>query len=117
MIMTDRKYLGTFDVDISQTPYANYTPTDWVNEYLFSYSQNDGSHHKTWVLDQIARINHGTPIILKVAKWDNGQEEYRFTTGEPSQAYLDFVKRYQGDWVKTEDYEGYEYSWDEGIPP
>lgn len=37
-------YLGEFDVDIKDTPYATYTPNDWVMEYLFRYSQIDGSH-------------------------------------------------------------------------
>lgn len=49
------------------------------------------SHHKDWLTDQIARILKGTPVITKLAKWDNGEEEYRHDLGEPSQEYLDWV--------------------------
>jgi len=110
-------YLGEFDVDIKDTPYATYTPNDWVMEYLFRYSQIDGSHHKQWVLDQTARILKGTKVIIKLAKWSNGEQEYRFWLDEPTQEYLDWVKLYRGDWVKNEYHEGYEYSYDEGIAP
>lgn len=116
--MSDRKYLGEFDVDISQTPYANYTPNDWAMEYLFRFSQIDGSHHKAWTLDQVARILKGTKVIVKVAKWDDGLEEYRFWTEEQHhQEYLDWIKKYQGNCLKTKYYEEWEYSWDEGIAP
>ena len=67
-----KKYLGDFEVDIKETPYANHTPNDWVMTFLYCYSQIDGSHHKQWVLDQIARIMKGTKVIVKLAKWDNG---------------------------------------------
>jgi hypothetical protein len=34
-----KNYLGEFDVDIKETPFAKYKAKDWVLEYLFSYSQ------------------------------------------------------------------------------
>lgn len=111
------KYLGEFDVNIKDTPYANYTPADWVLEFIFRYGQIDGSHHKQWVIDQTAQILHGTPVIVKLAKWDDGNEEYRIWLDEPTQKYHDWVKLYRGEWVKTEYHEGFEYSYDQGIAP
>jgi hypothetical protein len=108
-------YLGEFDVDIKDTPYANYTPNDWVLEYLFKYSQIEGQHHKQWVLDQTARILHGTPVIIKLAGWSNGEKEYRFRLGEATQEYLEWVKMYRGEYDEEEGC--YEYNYDEGIAP
>lgn len=107
--MSDAKYLGEILVDQedNDSPYMGYTPTHWAMEYLMHYGQIEGEHHKTWVLDQIARILNGTPIILKLAKWSDGQEEYRFWTGKPSKAYR--------AWVRKSKKGGYDY--DEGIAP
>lgn len=108
-------YLGQFPVDIKDTEFANYTPADWALIYMFRYGQIDGAHHKQWVLDQIARILKGTPVIVEEARWTNHEPELRFWTGEPSKEYLDWVKEYQGDW--DEENECFEYSYDEGIAP
>lgn len=104
-------YLGEFDIDIKDTKYKDFTSKDWALEYIFSYGQIDGDHHKQWVLDQVNRILNDTPIILKEARWDNGKTELRFNTGEPSQKYLDWVENYKVD------EEGEEYYYDEGICP
>lgn len=116
-------YLGEFPVDISQTEYANYGPAEWAAEWIAMYGQFDGGHHKMWTLDHAMRILKGTPVIVTLAKWDDGQEEYRFDLGEPSQAYTDFVAEYERGDVDPEeideddeDYEP-EYSWDTGIAP
>lgn len=85
--------------------------------YIGSYGQIDGSHHKQWVLDQVARILKGCEIILTIAKWDNGHEELRVTTGKESPAYIYWVKEMKGKYIKDDDYEGYEYGYDEGIAP
>lgn len=101
------KYLGeTVLESYDGTPYEGYTPSDWALEYINSYGGIDGDHHKMWVIDQICRILKGTPIELKLAKWEN-HEEYRFSTLEPSQKYL--------DWVQKTVESG--YSVDEGCPP
>jgi hypothetical protein len=116
--MTEKQsvqYLGEFDVDIAQTPYAGFTSQDWATLYIFSYGQIDGAHHKQWVLDQVSRILHGTPVIVTVRKWDNGNEEFSYNTGEPSQAYLDWVEEYLGEYHEESD--SFEYSYDEGIAP
>ncbi len=111
-------YLGQFSVDIAQTPYANYTPSNWAMAFVESYGQIDGSHHKQWVLDQVARILLGTPVVLEIARWGVDLdhidlEEYRFWTGDPSQNYADWVEEMLGS---EEDGE-FEYSYDEGIAP
>ena len=102
-------YLGTVVVDVADTPYANYDKNDWALEYVEMYGQIDGDHHKTWVLDQVARILNGTPVIVSQASWDNGQTEYRIDLADPSPEYLAWVEKMLGD----EDEDGereYEYS-------
>lgn len=111
-------YLGTEIVNIKDTPYAGYNNKDWAMEYIGSYGQIDGAHHKQWLLDQVARILKDTPVIIEIARWDNGQEkheEYRYTTGEPSKAYSDWVLEMKGEY--DENYDEYCCSYDEGIAP
>lgn len=102
-------YLGEFDDPFSE--YREFTPVDWALTYIGSYGQIDGDHHKAWVLDQVSRILHGTPVIVKVAKWSNGHFEHRFTTGEPSEAYLEWVES-----MKLDE-NGEEYWYMEGTAP
>jgi hypothetical protein len=107
-------YLGETEMKSSDgTPYEGFGHTEWAMKFIESYGQIDGGHHKQWVLDQVARILHGTPIELSLAKWDTGIEEYRYSTGEPSQAYLDWVKEMRGECKDGE----YEYNYDEGTAP
>ena len=87
-------YLGEITPD--ETPYDNWTPTEWALEYITRYGGIDGSHHKQWVLDQTIRILKNTPVIVTLAQWDNGYSEWRFTTGEPSKAYMDFIEENEG---------------------
>ena len=88
------------------TPYEGYTAVDWALEFIGTYGQIDGSHHKQWALDQAARVLLGTPVQLNLAKWENGHEAYRFVTGKPSQAYLDWVEKMK---------DGDTYDYNEGI--
>lgn len=108
------KYLGETIVDVNDTPFAGYGISDWVLYYVMNYGQFDGGHHKQWVLDQISRIIHCTPIIVKLARWDDGTEEYRVDLCEPSNAYNEWVKKMRGEW---NDNDGYEFSYDEGVAP
>lgn len=104
-------YLGEFDVDISTTEFAKFTTLDWVQFWIASYGQIDGSHHKMWTLDQCTRIIKGTPIILKEARWENDGEittELRYSLGEPSKEYEQFVSDYEEDG---------EYEWNTGGAP
>lgn len=82
------------------TPFDGYTPSQWAMEYISRYGQIDGDHHKLWVLDQVARILHGTPVTVKRATWQNGpvrEVEYRFSTGTPSKKYLKWMESMQAD--------------------
>jgi hypothetical protein len=102
------KYLGETPVQsLEGTPFEGYTPADWAKHYIDNYGGIDGEHHKTWVLDQVMLILHGTPVLVRLAKWDDGTEEYRYTTDEPSTAYQ--------AWIKSRKKDGYD--WDEGIAP
>lgn len=105
-------YLGETDVDIQQSEFKDYTPSDWAMYFIESYGQIDGDHHKLWVLDQIARILKGTKVIVKEAKWDNGQSEYRVHLDKKSSEYKQWVKEMKNG----EDGEN-TYGYDKGIAP
>lgn len=85
-------YLGETELEISETQYRDYTPSDWAMMWIEMYSGIDGSHHKDWLIDQVARILKGTKVVVKVAKWENGHTAQRFTLGEPPSSYWDWVK-------------------------
>lgn len=46
-----------------------------INELLYRYSQIEGSHHKAWVLDQIARIVHGDKYDEFVYNYEHFDED------------------------------------------
>lgn len=105
-------YLGEFPVDVSTHPvYSKYTPGDWAMMFIEHYGHIDGDHHKLWVLDQVARILKGTPVIVVQARWENHLPDDRFNVANPpSEAY----KKWVHGMVSGEN-EGYDY--DEGIAP
>jgi len=108
-------YLGDFEINIETHPeFSTYTREDWAMYFITLFSGIDGSHHKDWLIDQIARILKGTPMVVVEAQWDNGYSEYRVSTGDPSEEYLEWVQEMLGE--VDEDGE-YEYSYDEGIAP
>lgn len=106
------KYLGEFPIALEASPLAGMSERQLALEYVFNYGQSDGAHHKQWVLDQVARILNGAPPVnLRVARWDDGTEEFRYEIGESTE-YHDWVLRY-----KDVDENGEEqYSYDEGTP-
>ena len=109
-------YLGELVIDVKIHPvYSTYTPSDWAMLFIEMYGQIDGGHHKQWVLDQVARILKGTEVKVTLARWDNGNEEYRFNlVEEGSPAYADWVIEMLGDI----DEDGcHEYGYDKGSPP
>lgn len=109
-------YLGETPITLLEgTPFEGYTPKDWALCYIGCYGSIDGAHHKTWVLDQVARILHGTPVLVKLARWDNGHTEFRFETGDPSAEYLAWVEEQRGEFDKESGF--YEYRYDKGIAP
>ena len=107
-------YQGEKQIDITTHPdYKDMTTIDWVMYFIEKYGGYDGSHHKDWVLDQVARIVHGTPIVVKHATWsDKDKPEVRINTGEPSQKYLDWVEEMK---VGVDGEDTYDYN--EGIAP
>lgn len=115
---TVSNYLGEETLlSLQGTPFEHFTPTKWALYFIERYGQIDGGHHKQWVLDQVARILHGTPVIVKRASWDQGavrQIEYRVDTGEPSRAYNAWVVDMQGDIDENGEPE---YGYDTGIAP
>lgn len=106
-----RKYLGEASVRIENTPFKDCSRSDWALNYINRYGGIDGEHHKTWVLDQVARILSGAPISVRIARWSDGTSEFRFTVGS-SEAYEEFVKEHRDgeDGPET-------YDWDVGIAP
>jgi hypothetical protein len=109
------KYLGEKEISIKGTPFEYYDKSDWAMYFIECYGQIDGSRYKSWVLDQVSRILNGTPVIVSLATWDNGEREYRVKTGNPSFKYKNWVKSMLGEF--NEDEEEYEYSYYEGIAP
>ncbi len=120
-VETQKAYLGVFEVDLAFTPFADYTPADWALHYMRCYGGIDGDHHKAWVLDQVARILKGTPVIVQEARWAphpghlSGIMEYRFHTGDPTGEYFDWVKELRGEYDPEND--EHEYGYDCGIAP
>jgi len=117
--MKDKTYLGEVPIDIATHPiYKNYTPKDWAMYFISSYGQIDGSHHSKWALDQVARALHGGVPEVKLAKWDDGEENYRVGDISETKEYLAWVEEMKGETVTDEyDEEEREYEYDTGIAP
>lgn len=45
------------------------------------------THHGRWLVDQVAKITLNCPITLRIAKWSNGQIEYRVSIENISEEY------------------------------
>lgn len=88
MTQEQRKYLGEFPAPDSDE--ANYSKEEMAIEYIGRYGYIDGDHHKQWVLDQVARILMGTPVLVTEARWSDGNSEIRLRTGEPSAEYFEW---------------------------
>lgn len=105
-------YLGEWPIDWTRIPqFKNFTEKDWCLLYIKEYGGIDGSHHKDWVLDQVARILNGAEVKVSVAQWDDGTIEFRYHVGD-SEEYHEWVKEYQSG---EDGPETYEYS--EGVAP
>ena len=112
---SSNQYLGEELIDITTHPdFKNYSTADFAMVFIERYGHIDGDHHKMWVMDQVARILKGTPVIVKLAKWSNGHEEYRYQVSEEtSDAYNEWRVEMLGEFKDGE----YEYDYDEGISP
>lgn len=107
-----KKYLGEKVVNHANTVYKDFDKADWMIHFIEMYGGFDGSQHKDWVMDQVARIYNDTNVIIKLAKWDNGHEEYRISLDEPSKKYSVWVASMKAG----EDGEN-TYSYYEGVAP
>lgn len=105
------KYLGETLVsqnDVEKFKFFNQS--DWVMYFIERYGQIDGEHHKLWVLDQVAQLLKGTPVVIKLAKWDDGSCEYRVNLSkEKNLEYIEWKRKIFGDFD--------EHGYDEGIAP
>ena len=70
-------YLGEHDVSHEHS----MSPHDGALLFIQLYGGFSQSRHKDWVLDQVARILNGAPVIVKEAAWENGHTELRYTVG------------------------------------
>ena len=68
-------YLGEFEIE------NRYTKEEMCLIFITMYGGIDGSHHKDWVLDRVARILNDAPVTVTLAKWSNGHTEERFSVG------------------------------------
>lgn len=108
-------YIGSVEMKQEDTPFKGYSAIEFAMCFIESYGQIDGGHHKQWVIDQVARILKGTPIMIEKATWTDHEPEWRLETGEPSKRYLDWVTDMRGNFDEKND--EYEYGYDEGIAP
>ncbi len=74
------------------------------------YGQEDGAHHKMWVIDQMVRALTDCPIVT-VAAIHRGQP-YTFTSMGKSETYKQFVANACSGEDGPDTYE-----WDTGIAP
>lgn len=111
-VSNETTYLGQFPVDLDSTEFKGFTPSDWALRFIQDYGGIDGEHHKDWVLDQVARVLNGTPVLVEEAKWSNGETHLRYMTGNPSKQYHDWVAM-----VKSGEDGPDTYSYEEGIAP
>lgn len=100
--------VGICQKEIDMTMDLSKLSKDEKILYFAGLGQFDGSHHKTWVIDQIVRVVMDCPIIEKTTTLTNGQT-FTFQAQGESQEYKDFVSDYCGE-------EG-EYRWNIGIAP
>ena len=105
-------YLGEFELPPGNK-YESYKPADWAMEFISSYGQCDGAHHKNWVLDQAARCLHGCPVRVVEARWESGKTNIRFSTVGTTAEYEKWVKDMRQTNEDGEDMYGY----DVGIAP
>ena len=87
------KFLGETVIDWKQIDeFKDFTAADWAMYHIEMYGQTDGDHHSKWVIDQIARILKGSTITVKLARWSDGQSEYRVEVDDGCKAYEEWRK-------------------------
>ena len=116
----NQKYMGETPLQIEDSIFKDFTPTEIALYVISLYGQISGDHHKTWTLDQAARALHGgTFTELCTARWEiEGQEdliEVRWTEISKTPEYEAWVTEMKGEF--DEENECFEYDYDTGIAP
>jgi hypothetical protein len=92
------KYLGETDITVlEEVTYSRNTIADWINIWITKYSGIESLQTQFWLVDQIARINHGTKVRTYRAEWDDGTVEIRFKLDEPTESYKLWVEEMLGE--------------------
>lgn len=76
-------------------------------EIAMKYGNNDGAHHKAWVIDQMVRALTDCPLIECLTRDASGQSVTYQQYGK-SDHYRDFIAHHNQDGL---------YAWDEGVAP
>lgn len=98
-----KEYLGETPVtSLRDTPFEDFTRIDWALQLIADYGQT-------------ARVLLGTPVTVRLVRWDGGEEDYRYDTAEPPSAvYEAWVEERLGG----KDKDGsHEYGYDHGVAP
>jgi hypothetical protein len=82
---------------------------DRIKKALDLASNVDGAHHKQWIIDQMVRALTGCPDVRRQSR----DGSYTYETQGESEAYLAWVRAYEGD----PDDEDVYCHWDKGIAP
>lgn len=90
--MSAETFEGEYRIDVDKTEYAMWQTGRWALFWIEKYGSIDGEHHKTWVIDQVARILMGTAIVITEARWTDHASEYRFRLASPSKIYSDWAQ-------------------------
>ncbi|MEJ7687452.1 MAG: hypothetical protein WKG52_10900 [Variovorax sp.] len=100
------RYVGTVPVDKASHPrFATYRTGDWASHFIAEYGVLPNEGHKAWLIDQVSRILHGTPVVVGQARWTDGRKEDRIWLASPSPRYMQWRKS-----LRLSEY-------DEGVPP
>lgn len=83
MEKTDEDYENDID-EIVKVATNNNKEIMEAMDIIKSYGQIDGAHHKTWCLDQIARIflkDHYDEWVVAMKNGEDGSETYYYDEG------------------------------------
>jgi hypothetical protein len=95
-----KAYKGETPVeDLTGTEFEGLDTLGWIKWFIDQYGGFDGAHHKDWVLDQVMRIAHGTPVGVTKKVWHDEEsgyynEQLSVRTGPPSEEYTAYVAQY-----------------------
>jgi hypothetical protein len=101
------KYLGEeILTDLTGTEFEGWGPVEWIASFVDGYGMTEGEYHKQWLIDAVARIAHGAPVVVKRASWGTEHSELRVSIG---------TSEHYERWVEGRRAAGRD--WDAGIAP